>query len=162
MSSTTWAICQFPHHRFPGSTLGLMCHRRFPSFLRQESRCACLYAQMTGTSVVRRRPMVSRVVAIQGAMRCAMSMQCPPTERWWQKLRKRFRLPVPVLVLLGFVVPMLLVLLVAYLLRNVPSPEDACRKECAAVNRAGRLVYVYPSEMTAGMRSKGSTKCECY
>lgn len=91
-----------------------------------------------------------------------MSMQCPPTEHWWQKLRKRFRLSVPVLVLLGFVVPMLLVLLVAYLLRNAPSPEDACRKECSAVNRAGRLVYVYPSEMTAGMRSRGPTKCECY
>jgi hypothetical protein len=57
---------------------------------------------------------------------------------------------------------MLLVFALAFSFGDGVTPEEACRKDCAAKHRSGRLTYVYPLEMTAGMRRSPPSKCECY
>ena len=72
------------------------------------------------------------------------------------------RIPVPVIVAIGFAIVVIAGLAIGYLMSQLPSPEEACRKRCAESNRSGRLVYVFPPEQTAGMRGKGPQNCECY
>ena len=49
-----------------------------------------------------------------------------------------------------------------YLKSESVSPADACSVKCAASGKTGSLVYQHRPEVTAGMRSPGPMRCECY
>ena len=69
----------------------------------------------------------------------------------------------PAIVAIGFTVVVIVVTVVGYFMSQIiGTPEEQCRNLCAEGNRSGRLVFVYPSEQTAGMRGKGPANCECY
>jgi len=72
------------------------------------------------------------------------------------------RLPVPVIVASGFVGAVAIGLLAVYLLRDVPTEQESCNRQCATANRTGRLVPIYPPAQTAGMRGPGPMRCECF
>jgi len=74
------------------------------------------------------------------------------------------QLPVPVIVASGFIAVVALALSVVYLTRDVPTEQQACDRQCAASNRAGRLVPVYSPAQLAGSRAQGNPpmKCECW
>jgi len=52
------------------------------------------------------------------------------------------------------------ILLVAYLLRDISSPHDACVRKCAALNKSGQLVYQGPWTSKPIAR-EASSVCEC-
>ena len=43
----------------------------------------------------------------------------------------------------------------------VPSTEQRCKTTCSKTGLDSRMVYKYPSEMTAGMRGRGPAECQC-
>lgn len=71
------------------------------------------------------------------------------------------KLPIPLIVAGGFCAVVGIVLLGAYLLRDVPTPEEACQRQCAVTHRSGQMVPIYPPAQTAGMRGRGPTECQC-
>jgi hypothetical protein len=60
----------------------------------------------------------------------------------------------------GFSLFMVGILLVAYLLRNLPSPYEACTKRCAAMHKSGQLIYRGPWTSKSHVREADSV-CEC-
>ncbi len=72
------------------------------------------------------------------------------------------RLPVGAIVALSFGGVVALGLLVAYLLRDVPTPAENCGRQCSSINRSARMVPIYPPAQTAGTRGPGPMRCECY
>ncbi len=56
---------------------------------------------------------------------------------------------------LGFVGAVGLLAAIAFMLTRVPAPEEACRQQCAANGRTGRLVPMFAPAQTAGMRDGG-------
>ena len=60
----------------------------------------------------------------------------------------------------GFALFMGAILLVAYLLRDAPSPYDACVHKCAALNKSGQLVY--QGQWTSKpIAREANSVCEC-
>ena len=76
-------------------------------------------------------------------------------------MHKRRRIHPSIIVAAGFGVFIAAGLLVAYLIGMLPTPEEACVKRCSAVGKQGQMSYVYPPEITAGMRSRGPMECKC-
>jgi hypothetical protein len=74
----------------------------------------------------------------------------------------RLNLSPGLIVALVFAGAMVVALGVAYLLKDVPTPEEACERKCQSLNRSSRLVLEYPPAQTAGMRGRGPMRCECY
>ena len=72
------------------------------------------------------------------------------------------RLPTSAIAAIGFVGFLGAAFLVVYLMRQVPSPEESCTRQCSESKRSGRMVPVYPPAQTAGMRGPGPMRCECY
>lgn len=73
---------------------------------------------------------------------------------------KKRRVPVPVVVALGFSVFIACGLLFAFVLGQLPSPEQSCQTECLDKHKAGRLVGKYPAHMI--QPGKNPLICECY
>jgi hypothetical protein len=76
-------------------------------------------------------------------------------------MTEKRRFPLPVIVASGFAVPIALAALVGYLLRDVPTQEEACAKTCAAEHQTGHLVSVYTRTQTAGTGGRGPMECQC-
>ncbi len=74
---------------------------------------------------------------------------------------EKYRLPIPVIVALGFLVPIALGFLWAYLVRDIPTQEEFCEKTCEIKHQSGQLVHVYTWMQTAGMGGKGPMECQC-
>jgi len=72
------------------------------------------------------------------------------------------RLSVGAIVTLAFGGFIALGFLLNYLLRDVPTSEESCQRHCTSISRSARLVPVNPPAQTAGMRSRGPMRCECY
>jgi hypothetical protein len=66
------------------------------------------------------------------------------------------RLPVPAVVALGFMCVVAIGVLIAYLLRDIPSEQESCNRLCSKSQRSGQLVPVYP-----GGSAKTPMRCEC-
>ena len=64
-------------------------------------------------------------------------------------------------VALTFVGVVVIGILVVLVLRQFPTPEENCTKQCATAGKSGRLVTDFPPSQTAGMRSQGPKHCEC-
>jgi len=64
------------------------------------------------------------------------------------------------IIAVGFALFMGAILLVAYLLRDTPSPHDACNHKCSALNKSGQLVYRGPWTSKQIAREANSV-CEC-
>jgi hypothetical protein len=143
-------------------TPGLILPHRFPRFRCLGSLFVQWSVRMKGINAVRLPLMEYRFFRSQVVTGSAMKLECPRLRDSWQRIKMRIQLPVPLIVALGFAVPMLLVLALVFLFGNGTTPEEACRKECAAKNRFSRLTYKYPPEMTAGTRRSPPTQCECY
>lgn len=63
-----------------------------------------------------------------------------------------------VAVALGFGMFIAVSLAVGYLASSVPSPQQACEKRCAKVNKTGRLVYHGPA---TSRDTQYVSDCEC-
>jgi nucleoside 2-deoxyribosyltransferase len=67
---------------------------------------------------------------------------------------------------LGFACLFALALLSIYLASTFfvdnQTPEQTCYKKCSSSGRFSRMVPEHPKEQTAGMRTAGPTRCECY
>lgn len=71
------------------------------------------------------------------------------------------RIPVWLIVVAAFATFIGLNLLGAYILSRFPTPDEACAHDCDVVKKRGVMVYVYPEQMTRGMRGKGPKECRC-
>lgn len=85
----------------------------------------------------------------------------------WLRMKTRFRLPLPLIVMLGFVVPIVAGILIVHFLRDVPSYQqteyEMCTTKCKETHRQARLVPLItnlPASSSAPYR--GPWKCECY
>ena len=66
-----------------------------------------------------------------------------------------------VTVAICFAVVISIIVAIVLAMRQVPSEEQLCIDKCAEYSKRGELVYLYRSEVTAGMRSKGPRECQC-
>jgi predicted permease len=73
--------------------------------------------------------------------------------------RKTFSIPVILALCLAAIIGGNL--LGIYLLRDMPTDQQACAIACAKSNQTGYLAYVYDASQTAGMRGKGPAECQC-
>lgn len=64
------------------------------------------------------------------------------------------------IVALGFATFIAAVMLVGYLVRDVPSPEQACVQKCAALKKDGHLVYKGPPT-PKDLYKQANSVCEC-
>lgn len=55
-----------------------------------------------------------------------------------------------------------LVCFLIYEKRKGPSATEICQVSCMKEGKRGRMTHVFRAEVTAGMRSKGPQRCECY
>lgn len=61
-----------------------------------------------------------------------------------------------------FAIVFAVIYLIPHLIKHFDTPEEVCYKKCSALGRFSRMVPEFSLEQTAGMRSKGPTRCECY
>ena len=60
----------------------------------------------------------------------------------------------------AFLLFMAVTLVVAYLVRDVPTPREACEKKCAGYHMQGELVYHGPAGK-GGIVQDLRSECEC-
>lgn len=68
------------------------------------------------------------------------------------------KIPLGIRVAGGFALIIVLALLTAYLISELPSAEERCKKECAAKGKFGNLTHKYPTYISQG---KVPLVCEC-
>lgn len=71
------------------------------------------------------------------------------------------RLPIWIIITLVFIIFIVLNIVTAFFLSDVPSPEAACRRQCLEIGKEGSLEPIYPEVVTRGMRSRGPVECRC-
>ena len=102
-------------------------------------------------------PVVKNNLTIVILLIVALSIS-PGVVAW---LRSRYpRLPVPAIVLAGFLAVAAGIFGMAYLKKELPTELQACETRCAQTQRSARLAPVYPGAPTGG--KVGLTQCECY
>jgi hypothetical protein len=75
-------------------------------------------------------------------------------------MKAKRRIPVPVIVALGYSVLIACGLLLAFVLGQLPSREQSCQTECLAKRKSWRLLGKYPAHMV--QPAKNPLICECY
>ena len=63
-------------------------------------------------------------------------------------------------VIVGFGALMVAVLVAAYVLRGVPSPQDVCTSKCKAFGKSGRLEYDGPAT-SRDQYKEAFSQCRC-
>lgn len=65
------------------------------------------------------------------------------------------------LVALGFGAFIALSLLAGYLLGLLPTIEEKCQAQCKIIGKSGHMEYIFPEQMTRGVRGRGPKECKC-
>jgi hypothetical protein len=79
-----------------------------------------------------------------------------------QKSLKSKNIPHGLRVFLGFVLICLIGIGANLFFFSTAKPDEWCSDQCKRQTKVGRIVLVDDPNLTAGMRGKGRTVCECF
>jgi hypothetical protein len=87
-------------------------------------------------------------------------MKKTPTDT--QKPLTSKNIPHGLIVFLGFVLIFLIGIGANLIFFSTVKPDEWCADRCKRQEKIGRMVLVDDPKLTAGMRGKGRTVCECF
>lgn len=93
--------------------------------------------------------------SLLGVMEMKIGKFISLVERAWH------RIPIWIIVCLAFATFIGLNIAAAFFLKDVSSPEAACRRQCLEVGKEGNLEPIYPEVVTRDMCGRGPVECRC-